>query len=359
MPRRAAAKSSNDEPLVSVIVPAWNAEDTLLNTLRSAAAQTYRNIEIVIVDDGSTDRTAAVTAEFCAREQRARLIRQENLGRSAARNRGLRESRGPWIAPLDADDLWHETKIQKQVEAALAAPKRPGLVYCWYRDIDERGFILGSGPRWAFDGSAFKRLAYQNILHAVLLSRAAAEAVGGYDEALDLCEDVLLQLRIARDYPVAVVPEHLLGYRKRANSLSRDAEMVVRSWRQVLARLAREGADIDPRLRRWIDAFFRKILAEGRIGRGAYGQALLLFLGAARRDPIRWGSYGLYRLTRTALRLVRGRRPKPEPAHFDAVDPAAFISTDPDRIAVLDRLLTRLDRQRVRRLQASERLSGG
>jgi hypothetical protein len=166
----------------------------------------------------------------------------------------------------------------------------------------------------------------------------------------------MIHLRIARDYPVAVVPEHLLGYRKRPGSMSRDTELVVQSWRKVLERLVAEGAAIDPPLHRWIEAFFHKISAEDRLGRGAYGEALLLFAGAVRRDPARWGSYALYRLIRTAVRLVRGRRPLPRALHFDAIEPTTYVSPDPDEIAPLARLLTSLEMKRVQRLRASETL---
>jgi glycosyltransferase involved in cell wall biosynthesis len=346
------------QPLVSIIVPAWNAAETLRETLQSASAQTYENVEIVIVDDGSSDQTAAIAAEFCRNESHARLVRQGNLGLSAARNRAVRESSGLWIAPLDADDLWHPTKIEKQVHAALAAPVVPGFVYCWYQYIDEHGYILGSGPRWAFNGPALKRLAYQNTIHTALLSRRAIESVSGYDESLRACEDVMIQLQIARRFPVATVPEHLVGYRQRPDSMSRNTDLVILSWKAVLAQLVADGADIPPRLIRWIDAFFYRIMAERRITEGAFGEALRLFASALRRDPLRWGPYGIYRLTRTAVRLVRGRRLRLERMHFYSVDPRTFISPDPDELPVLISLLDRMEAARLSRLAAKETVSG-
>ena len=343
-------------PLVSVIVPAFNAEKTLGETLQSGAAQTYANIEIVIVDDGSTDSTAEIAAEFCAREPRARLVRQENRGLAGARNRGVRESSGPWIAPLDADDLFHPTTVEKQVRAALAAPAPPGFVYCWYQDIDEQGFVLGSGPRWAFHGAALKRLAYQSTIHTVLLSRSAVESVGGYDESLKACEDVMIQLRIARSWPVAAVPEHLVGYRKRAGSMSRDTALVIRSWQAVLDRLVAEGADLPPRLRRWVDSFLARIAAEERLRSGSAGEGLRLFLRALRSDPGRWGRYAAYRLARTAVRLLRGRRPAAERTHFLEADPRIFVSPDPDELPAMAASLARFEEARIGRLAAMERL---
>jgi len=348
--------SENNRPLVSVIVPAWNAEETLAETLASAFGQTYRNIEIVIVDDGSTDRTAEIALDLCANDPRARLVRQANGGLSAARNRAVKESKGEWIAPLDADDLWHPTKIEKQVGAALERPDPPGFVYCWYQHIDEQGYVLSSSPRWAFSGAALKRLAYENMIHTVLLSREATAAAGGYDETLRACEDVMIQLRIAREFPVAVVPEHLVGYRKRDDSMSRDTGLVLGSWRRVLDRLIAEGADISPQLRRWIEAFFRKAEAEQALAKGDYGHALKSFAGAVRRDPARWGPYALYRIARTAARLARGRRPRPEKLHFSSIPPSNYVSPDPDELRLFARLLERFERSRLSRLERQESL---
>src|SRR5690349_14922749 len=116
-------------------MPAWNAEATIVEALHSVAAQTYRNLEIIIVDDGSTDRTAALASEFCVSDPRGHIVSRSNGGPAAARNLGIAEARGEWIALIDADDLWHPTKIEKQVAIALAAHEPPGFVYCWYRKI--------------------------------------------------------------------------------------------------------------------------------------------------------------------------------------------------------------------------------
>ena len=115
----------------------------LAETLQSAAAQTHRSLEILIVDDGSTDRTAEIAVEFCTSEPRARLIRQGNCGVAAARNRAIDEAKAEYIAPLDADDLWHPQKIERQLETFAASPPGVGLVYCWYASIgcDEPGTV--------------------------------------------------------------------------------------------------------------------------------------------------------------------------------------------------------------------------
>src|SRR3981081_1852732 len=102
-------------PLVSVLIPAFNAEETVADTLRSVRAQSYRNLEIIVVDDGSRDNTARIVSQFESEDSRIRLIEQANSGVAAARNAAPAASSGSLIAPLDADDLWHPQKIELQV----------------------------------------------------------------------------------------------------------------------------------------------------------------------------------------------------------------------------------------------------
>src|SRR4051812_12704913 len=103
--------------LTSVIIPIYNAEQYIAETLLSALAQTHRNIEIIVVDDGSTDGSAAVVKLIAASDARVRLISQPNRGVAHARNCAIAEAQGEFIAPLDADDLWHPKKIERQIAA--------------------------------------------------------------------------------------------------------------------------------------------------------------------------------------------------------------------------------------------------
>ena len=107
--------------LVSVLIPAFNAQATLLQTLQSVERQSFGDLEVIVVDDGSRDDTARIAADFAARDTRFRLVRQANAGAAAARNAALALARGEWIAPLDADDLWHPDKLARQVQCLKAA----------------------------------------------------------------------------------------------------------------------------------------------------------------------------------------------------------------------------------------------
>src|SRR6478735_11425096 len=101
--------------LITVIIPAYNAAATLDQTLLSVRAQSYRDIEILIIDDGSLDEAPKIARRHAAADSRVRLISQANSGVAAARNRGIAEARGKLIAPIDADDLWASTKLERQI----------------------------------------------------------------------------------------------------------------------------------------------------------------------------------------------------------------------------------------------------
>lgn len=347
------------QAMVSVVVPAWNAEQTIGETLQSISAQTHRNLEILIVDDGSTDATAAIAQEYCASEPRARLISQENGGVAAARNRAIKEARGEWIAPIDADDLWHPTKIEKQVAAALSTAERPALVYCWHRLIDERDRVIGSGPRWAVNGRAFNQLAYLNVVEngsALLLWRYAVLEVGGYDPGLrdqgaQGCEDVLIQLEIGRRHGIACVPEHLVGHRRHGQNMSSGFERMLRSWRLVYSRISAEEPRLPRSLIRWVEGKCAFDIAQQRAVEGRYGDALRHLSEALLLDPRRCGALVAYRIGRSAARRLRRPRSAEKP-RFQDVDPAARISGDPHELPMVSRLVDWVNARRMRRFAA-------
>ena len=324
-------------PLVSIVVPAFNAGATLAEALRSAQAQTYRAIEIVVVDDGSTDDTAAVAAGFAG----VTLLRQANGGIAAARNAGIAAAKGEWIAPLDADDLWHPAKIERQVAAALAAPAPPGFVYCRLRQIDGAGRIVGSGLPHAFQGRVIHQHLYRNFVGAggaLLIRRDALLAAGGYDESLRHCEDILLQFQLASRHPVAVVPEYLLGYRYVPGSMSADRDAMLRYWGAVRRRFRESCPGVAHRYDRWMYARQYYQAATARAKAGRVGGALAALLGALVRDPLyTLGSLG---------RLLRRRKAPPPPGPLfleaDITTPIGAVPEerpiDMRRLALLARL---------------------
>jgi glycosyltransferase involved in cell wall biosynthesis len=116
-------------PLVSVIIPAYNAEVFIERTLDSVLAQTYKNIEALVIDDGSTDKTHEIVELVAQLDPRVILLKQQNAGVAAVRNLGIEKSHGEYIAPIDADDIWYPQKLGKQVKCMLKGGSSVGLFY--------------------------------------------------------------------------------------------------------------------------------------------------------------------------------------------------------------------------------------
>ncbi len=235
-------------PLVSVVIAAFNAERFIYETCRSVLDQTYRNLELIVVDDGSSDGTSDVVAALAAADRRVRLIRQTNGGVAAARNTAIAHASGEFIAPIDADDLWLPTKLEQQVRAMQAQPDA-GLVYCWWVWIDAAGLLLDRSPRWRVAGRVFEKLIDINFTgnaSVPLFRRAALVEAGGYDSTLQArggqgCEDWNLALLVASRYPVAVVPAVLVGYRRHDDGMSRHSERMWGSYQAMCQSLAASG----------------------------------------------------------------------------------------------------------------------
>ena len=150
-------------PIVSVIIAAFNARRWIGLSVASAQSQTLREIEIIVVDDGSTDDTSEVVAGMAQSDSRIRLIRQANAGVGAARNTGIRFARGTYIAPLDADDVWGARKLERQVQRMEERGERTALVYCWHQWIDEEGAQLGYKSNSIIEGDARSAIILRNL----------------------------------------------------------------------------------------------------------------------------------------------------------------------------------------------------
>ncbi len=280
-PWRSGDEDLAEEDAVAAIVPAYNAEATLDETLRSVRAQTHRALEILVVDDGSSDGTAAIALAHAAADRRVRLIRQENAGVAAARNRGIEEARAALVAPVDADDLWAPTKIERQVAALRQGGPHVALVYTWSALIDRESRIVGFGSCATDEGDVLARMCRGNLVgngSAALMRRDAVLEAGGFDPTLRArraqgCEDLLLYCRIAARHHAAVVPGFLTGYRQSDKTMSRDLVQMMRSWQLVATELRRRH----PELRADIEA------GEAFAARWLLGRALW-----ARDLPVAW-----------------------------------------------------------------------
>ena len=282
------------EPLVSIVIPAYNCERWIGPTLDSASNQTHRRLEIVVVDDGSTDGTADIVRAKAARDNRIRLIAQKSSGVAAARNRGLVEGRGSYFAPLDADDLWHPRKIELQVATFQRAGQDAALVYAWSSIIDEDGRIIGHAAQRRVEGKVLAELVAHNFISNAsvpLIRIAAARAVGGYDEGLyrmnaQGCEDIKFHFAIAERWAIAMVSEILVGYRRTNDSMSMNVQRMHRSRALVLSDLRQRHPKIPAAAFRMSDQRFALWAATRCIQAGRNSEGYRLIAMAMHRDPL-------------------------------------------------------------------------
>jgi len=235
-----------NQPLTTVVIPAYNAERFIERTLRSALRQTYTNLEIIVVDDGSTDDTRAVAETVAAGDDRVRIFSVPNGGVAKARNIGIEKASGEFVAFLDADDLWHPAKIELQV-AALTAGNGGHCavaVYTLSRIIDADDRIIMNENWMGFSGYTFARHLYYKPVgngSSMLVRREAALAVRGFDSTyaargIGGSEDLDFELKIAGAYPTTAIQLYLVGYRTYRGNMTSNR---LRSARAMLATVAR------------------------------------------------------------------------------------------------------------------------
>ena len=326
--------------LVSVIVPAYNAAGTIERTLASALKQTYSNLEVLVIDDGSTDDTAKLVRRMAVRDDRIKLLQKLNGGLVSARNHGIAHANGDFIAPLDADDLWHPDKLKKQVATMRGGI---GLVYCWSRAIDEQDRVLFDLAACTLRGNVYAALIIKNFLHsgAPLVRRSCIAHVGGYDSGLsargaDCCEDLQFNLDIAEQYDFDLVPEFLSAYRLHPGTMSRNLDAMLRSHKVVVNGARARHPELPGKLFRWADAhqhleFGLVQLGDGRVLTGS--QLLLRALIADPLASVRLGALRIRgRLARTEVGTLVSSKVKRQDdrtagRRFLDIDPAARSGT--------------------------------
>lgn len=287
---------SRDLPLVSVIVPAYNAEAFISQTLVSVLAQSYPRLEILVVDDGSQDRTPDIVRDFVVQDRRVVFLQQSNQGVAAARNTAIAHATGSWIAPIDADDIWYPHKIAKQVQKILEADASVGLVYTWSVFIDEQARLLKHCQMGQFSGDVLTPLVFSNFpgnSSSVLIRRACLEQVGGYDSSYrdydaQGCEDWDLYLRIAAHYQFLVVPELLVGYRQSLNSMSSNQKTMHRSFHLLQERVRQHHPDLPESLFLWAKSNFSWYQATRCYRLGEYPNVLIYLAQTIRNDHQHW-----------------------------------------------------------------------
>jgi cellulose synthase/poly-beta-1,6-N-acetylglucosamine synthase-like glycosyltransferase len=217
-----------------VVVPAYNAERTVVDTVQSALAQTFTDLELLVVDDGSTDGTVGRLEAI--RDPRLAVRSVSHAGLAATRNRGIAATRGALVAFLDADDLWTPDKLACQV-AALDAHPEAGAAYSWVRFVDAAGHPVGAQRAVSLTGDVYAALLVENIAPSgsnLLVRRGALEDVGGFDPACQVSEDWELAVRLAARWPFVVVPRHQVFYRQTPGSMTAGLSASPERWAEAM-----------------------------------------------------------------------------------------------------------------------------
>lgn len=193
--------------MVSVIIPTYNREKLISETVQSVLDQTFSDFELIIIDDGSTDGTEDVVNSFL--DDRIKYIYQTNSGRSHARNHALNMARGRYITFLDSDDLYLPDKLQLQVDFLDTHPEF-GMVYASAYCMDEAGELLSDSYKATVSGQIYKDIAFYVpvtiTLPTVMARREVFDKVGGFDEKMDRFEDTDMWRRIAKEFLVGAIP---------------------------------------------------------------------------------------------------------------------------------------------------------
>ncbi len=211
-------------PHISVVIPAYNAERTILETIASVQKQTFTDFELIVINDGSTDKTLDLLQAI--EDDRLKVFSYSNGGLPTARNRGIAKSTGEFIAFLDADDLWADDKLELQLAAMKEYPN-VGLAYSWTYNMSETGELL-SPVEPTFSGAVYADLLLWNFLSNgsnPLIRRQAIESVGEFRPP-SMSADWDYWLRIAANWNFILVPKHHVFYRLSSSSMSAKLDVM-------------------------------------------------------------------------------------------------------------------------------------
>lgn len=220
-------------PSVSIIIPTYNRKDTVFETIDSALEQTFTDREIIVVDDGSSDGTKDLLYEKYGSS--IKILRQDNQGPAAARNTGIRESQGNYLAFLDSDDIWLPETVETLIKE-FSSEYKPGLVYCGILKIfkDDRTAIETIPEK---KGMIYDQLLEGNFIGGssnVLVKKDCLTNVGLFNGDCSPAEDYDLWLRIAKKYPVQYVPKTLVNYLVHPDGISQDLDKMEKAEKKIL-----------------------------------------------------------------------------------------------------------------------------
>jgi glycosyltransferase involved in cell wall biosynthesis len=221
---------------ISVIIPVYNGEKTILASIISVLNQSFKDFELIVVNDGSQDSTSSIVCQI--KDSRIKLLSYPNAGANVSRNRGIFHSSGKYITFLDADDIWTHDKLKSQLEA-LQANLKARLAYSWTDYIDTNDNFVVSGMHTVKNGDVYNDLLISNFLENgsnPLICKEALIELGGFDESLKAAQDWDMWLRLANRYEFVAVPKVQILYRISENSISSNLDRQEKACLEVIAR---------------------------------------------------------------------------------------------------------------------------
>lgn len=207
-------------PAISVVIPAYNAQNTIKETIQSVLNQTFSDFEIIVINDGSTDETLNIVQTIS--DPRLKVFSYANAGPSISRNRGISNASGEFIAPLDSDDIWLPDKLEAQLNALRDYPQA-AIAYSWIDHINEQGNFLRKGTRNTDTGNVYAKLLLVNFIVTTsnpLIRRTALTEVGEFNPNLKWADDRDMWIRLAARHEFVCVPAVHILYRQSSYSLS-------------------------------------------------------------------------------------------------------------------------------------------
>jgi glycosyltransferase involved in cell wall biosynthesis len=209
-------------PKISVIIPAYNSEQTIRETITSVLNQTFTDFELIVINDGSTDNTLSLLQNIS--DNRLKIHSYENGGLATARNRGITRASGEFLSFLDADDLWTPDKLASQL-AVLEQHPEAGAAYSWTVCMmqEETSVLFVEAHANLVEGNIYEDLLLENFIGSgsnILVRRSVINTVGQFKDTFKTCEDWDFYLRVAAKFPFVVVPKNQIIYRKAIGSMS-------------------------------------------------------------------------------------------------------------------------------------------
>lgn len=230
-------------PAISVIIPVFNGEKTLTETIQSVLNQSFKYFELIIINSSSTDLTTDIIARF--EDSRLMVFTYPKAGVAVNRNRGFTHACGNFITFLDADDLWTPDKLEAQCKA-LEKNSQAAVAYSWTNCIDETGKFLRKCSYVTWSGDVYPQLLLDDFIGSgsnVMIRREAFADVGGFDESLSNGQDTDLWLRLAAHYHFVVVPSPQILYRISSQSMSSNVLGLEASNLQIIERSFAEAPE--------------------------------------------------------------------------------------------------------------------